>query len=579
MSEDQYAATAQVPTRPCPPRPGRLGSATSPRAPTGRATGSPSALLVVALLLPWSIEFGVGVPGSSGVLFAVVIVVTLLAIAAALAPHVGPFRLTAPQPDVRRTTRIRLWLTAAYLLCVLGFIGFHIVQTISFGGTGAVPPGAGPGIWLGTAGALLAAQPPITSTTIEGNGFGRWYAAARIIGMASIVLAAWAVVFNLFWRLRYLFVTDVAIGPHDVAVIITTLLYGGVAMVALVIGSVWLTQKTAAARLATTALGVSAGIAGVLVWLAGIGRDVDAFHGIAENTSTAAVGYEGYLAWAAAAAIVAPTTLYAVFLVKPPTMAVYRGAALKCLTLIAFWTFAAAGLRVTDYLIALWLDLPRSIYDTFALLAFNVVTGCIAVWLQRRLATGGLSSVVIAAFSGSLFVFTAAQLVIGVALAPRYADPTPRSPDAIYGNDLAQQITSMFDVVICALSLAILVAVVITGPLAGYLTRRRAARPTAPAHATRTPAPPVAAAAPPVIHRPQQTTVPKIVRLKQDSTSVLPAATGDRTRGTGGNHGGAGRPRPRCGSSGGPRHPSRRSPTRARVRRRPSRTTCRPSSV
>jgi hypothetical protein len=342
--------------------------------------------------------------------------------------------------------------------------------------------------------------------------------------MASIVLAAWAVVFNLFWRLRYLFVTDVAIGPHDVAVIITTVLYGGVAMVALVIGSVWLTQKTAAARLATTALGVSAGIAGVLVWLAGVGRDVDAFHGIAENTSTAAVGYEGYLAWAAAAAIVAPTTLYAVFLVKPPTMAVYRGAALKCLTLIAFWTFAAAGLRVTDYLIALWLDLPRSIYDTFALLAFNVATGCIAVWLQRRLAMGGLSSVVIAAFSGSLFVFTAAQLVIGVALAPRYADPTPRSQDAIYGNDLAQQITSMFDVVICALSLAILVAVVITGPLAGYLTRRRAARPAAPAHATGTPTPAAPAPAP-VIQRPQQTTVPKIVRLNQDSTSVLAPAT------------------------------------------------------
>ena len=253
------------------------------------------------------------------------------------------------------------------------------METISFGGTGAVPPGVGPGIWLGTAGALLAAQPPITSTTIEGNGFRRWYAAARIIGMASIVLAAWAVVFNLFWRLRYLFVTDGDFGPHDVAVIVTTLLYGGVAMVALVIGSLWLTQKTAAARLATTALGASGragGHAGVDPGR--IGRDVDAFHGIAENTSTAAVGYEGYLFWAAAAAIVAPTTLYAVFLVKPPTMAVYRGAALKCLTLIAFWTFAAAGLRVIDYLIAWWLDLHRAIYDTFALLVFNVVTGCIA---------------------------------------------------------------------------------------------------------------------------------------------------------------------------------------------------------
>jgi len=514
VSEDQYAATAQVATTAVPAA-GRVGyvPARANRARDGLAV----ALLVVALLLPWSIDFGVGVPGSSAILFVVVVVVTLLAIAAALAPHVGPWRLTAPQPDLGRTIRVRFWLNAAYLLCVLGFIGFHIVATVRYGGTGAVPPGAGPGIWLGAAGALLAAQPPITSTTIEDNGFGRWYGSVRIIGMASIVLAAWAVLFNLFWRLRYLFVTTGTVGGHDVAVVITTLLYGGVAMVALVIGSAWLLQKTAAARLATTALGVSACVAGVLVWVTGVGRDVDAFHGIAENTSTAAVGYEGYLAWAAAAAIVAPTTLYAVFLVKPPTMAVYRGAALKCLTLIAFWTFAAAGLRVTDFLIALSLDLPRSLYDSFALMAFNVVTGCIAVWLQRQLAKGGLSSVVIAAFSGSLFVFTAAQLVIGVALAPRYADPTPRSPDAIYGNDLAQQITSMFDVVICVLSLAILVAVVVTGPLAGYLVRRRGPRDA-------TPAPVEPGAVPPVLQRPQQTTVPKIVRLKQDSTALLATA-------------------------------------------------------
>ena len=185
--------------------------------------------------------------------------------------------------------------------------------------------------------------------------------------MVSIVLATLAVAFNLYWRLRYLFVTDVAFGPHDVAVIITTLLYGGVAMVALVIGSVWLTRRRP--RPGSRRRRWASPPESRACWCGwpGVGRDVDAFHGIAENTSTAAVGYEGYLAWAAAAAIVAPTTLYAVFLVKPPTMAVYRGAALKCLTLIAFWTFAAAGLRVTDYLIALWLDLPRSIYDTFAL--------------------------------------------------------------------------------------------------------------------------------------------------------------------------------------------------------------------
>ena len=158
------------------------------------------ALLVAALLLPWSLDFGLGVPGSSVLLFVVVGVVTLLAIAAALAPHVGPLRLAAPQPDLHRTTRVRLWLTLAYFICVLGFVGYHLVQTISFGGTGAVPPGVGPGMCLGVAGALLAAQPPLTSSTLEDNAFDRWYAVARLIGVASIALAAWAVLFNLFWR-------------------------------------------------------------------------------------------------------------------------------------------------------------------------------------------------------------------------------------------------------------------------------------------------------------------------------------------------------------------------------------------
>ena len=162
------------------------------------------------------------------------------------------------------------------------------------------------------------------------------------------------------------------------------------------------------------------------MWLLPVGRDVDAFHGIAQNTSTAAVGYEGYLFWAAAAAIVAPTTLYAVFLIKPPTLGAYRSAAQKCLTLIAFWAFAAAALRVVDYLIALSLDLPRALYDSVAMTAFNLITGFIARWLQRQLAKGEATSTVIAAFSGVLFVFTVANLAIGVALAPRYAETAAR---------------------------------------------------------------------------------------------------------------------------------------------------------
>jgi hypothetical protein len=477
------------------------------------------ALLFLGLLLPWNLDFGIGIPGSNGLFFVLVIFVTVLAAAAALAPHVGPLRLAAPQPDVRRTSMIRLLLTVAYLVLTLGFVGYHLLQTVRDGGTGLTPPGVGPGLIVGVAGALLAAQPPITSITIEDNGFRRWYAAARALGAVSVALATLSVAFNLYWRLRYLFVTNGEFGGPDVAVIITTLLYGAVALIALVIASRWLLERSAAARLATTALGASGAVAATLVWVFPVGRDVDGFHGIAQNTSTAAVGYEGYLFWAAAAAIVAPTTLYAVFLIKPPTLGAYRTAAQKCLTLIAFWAFAAAACRIVDYLIALSLDLPHAAYDTVAMTVFDAITGIIARWLHIRLGRSETTPTVIAAFSGVLFVFTVANLAIGVALAPRYAEP---SPEGVYGNNLAQQITSTFDVAICVLSLTILIAMLFTGPLAGYLVRRKEVRAPAPPPPSPEPEPPTAAA--PTVGQPVPTTaIPKIVRLKEDSTTVLEA--------------------------------------------------------
>ncbi|OBB26122.1 hypothetical protein A5792_27590 [Mycolicibacterium peregrinum] len=526
MSDERYdaSATVQVATTAAPAdRPGRVGYV--PTRTNRVRDGLAVALLVIAMLLPWNLEFGVGVPGSAGSTFVMLAIVTVLAIAAALAPHVGPFRLGSSHSDVGRTSLVRFVLTAAYLVVVICFAGYHVVQTVSGGGTGAVPPGVGPGMLLGVAGALLAGQPPITSITVEDNKFRRWYAIARVIGFLSIALATLSVAFNLYWRLRYLFVTQVEFGGHDIAVIVTTLLYGAEAMIALVIASRWLTERTGAARLATTAIGVSGAVAATLVWLAGIGRDIDAFHGIAQNTSTAAVGYEGYLAWAAAAAIVAPTTLYAVFLIRPPTIGAYRGAAQKCLTLIAFWAFAAAALRVVDFLIALSLDLPRALYDTVAMTVFNLVTALVARWLHRQLDRGLTSTTVAAAFSAVLFVFTVANVAIGVALAPRYSGSAPA---AIYGNNLAQQITSTFDVAVCVLSLLVLAVMVFTGPFAGYLVRRqtRAAKPVTPEPPTEVvpSRPAVEESAPPtIVRQPRAASVPRIVRLKEDSTTVLAA--------------------------------------------------------
>ena len=130
---------------------------------------------------------------------------------------------------------------------------------------------------------------------------------------------------------------------------------------------------------------------------------------------------------------------------------------------------------------------------------------------------GRASPTVIAAFSGVLFVFTAATWP-SASRSPR-GTPNPQ-PDAIYGNNLAQQITSTFDVVICALSLAILVAMLFTGPWRATCARRETRVATAPPPKPPSPEPPTVAA--PTTGRPSQpSAITKIVRLKEDSTTVI----------------------------------------------------------
>ena len=85
MSDQRYdaPATVAVATTAAPavgrsPRVGYVPARTN----TVR-DGVTVALLVLALLLPWNLDFGLGVPGSNGLLFGLVAVVTLLAVAAA----------------------------------------------------------------------------------------------------------------------------------------------------------------------------------------------------------------------------------------------------------------------------------------------------------------------------------------------------------------------------------------------------------------------------------------------------------------------------------------------------------------
>ena len=131
----------------------------------------------------------------------------------------------------------------------------------------------------------------------------------QIIGYASMIIASLSTAFHLWWRVRYALQGSSGFGKQNVAVIATAVVYGAVALAVVLIAARWLLHSTKASRLATVALGASTLLAGIVVWGLPVGRDIDAFHGIAQNTSTAGVGYEGYLAWAAGAAIFAPRTL------------------------------------------------------------------------------------------------------------------------------------------------------------------------------------------------------------------------------------------------------------------------------
>jgi hypothetical protein len=267
------------------------------------------------------------------------------------------------------------------------------------------------------------------------------------------------------------------------------LAYGAVALTALVVASRWLLQGERPARLATIVLGASTLAAGLLVWTTAFGRDVDAFHGIAQNTSTAAVGFEGYLAWVATAAILAPPTLLPLLTDRVAAKDSWRAAARKCLLLVAVWCVGSALLRIVDVVTTLSLSLPLSPYDSIALLAFDVVTAAVAVWLRINLTNSSAPPAVISMVSGVLFVLAICRVVVGVGLAPRieYVDSPAGPQNAVYGNALAHQITSTFDVVVCGLALAVLVLALVAGQLS-RLRRRPAAAAAVSAARHRAPA-------------------------------------------------------------------------------------------
>src|SRR5437588_165316 len=86
----------------------------------------------------------------------------------------------------------------------------------------------------------------------------RWLVGARMIGYASIVGAALSFMFVLFWRVRYALPSSAGtsgFGKQNIAVVVTAVVYGVVALAAVVVASSWIVQAGQPSRLVTVALG------------------------------------------------------------------------------------------------------------------------------------------------------------------------------------------------------------------------------------------------------------------------------------------------------------------------------------
>lgn len=411
-------------------------------------------LLLAATGLPWNLYFGTGIPGSSGMLFAALIGATVLSVGSVVATYTGHDRLRLP-------------FSIPYVLLVMGFVAFAVAQEIRYGGTAVAPPGLGPGAWVGVAGALLAAQPIVTGETSDVDRFAAWLRSARLVGLASMVLAALSVGFNLYWRTRLTWPGSGGSGQdgHSFAIIATATVYAAAALVPVIVGCIWLRQRTRASRLAAISLAVCSLASGIVLWFSPVGREVDAFHGIAQITSTSGVGFEGYLAWVAGAAIVAPLTFYSVLVGDAKTASAWGQAARKALLLIAVWCLASVAMRVTDVIDAATLGLEHSNDHSAALIGADLAAGTLALWLRNRLGVGPASPRRALLWCAILVVLAVTRVVAGTMLAPHKAGAAAAVArnNPVYGNALAQQITSTFDVVLCGLALMALVVVALAG--------------------------------------------------------------------------------------------------------------------
>ena len=408
---DRQAATASTSTG-SPPSRWNIGSA---------ACGA--VLLLLALFMPWNVRFGFGIDGSNTVAYVVLVVVTLLSLGSIVTP----------------AARTRLLLNVGYLLFVVFIVVGDTVFTVIFGAVNSIPPGVGPGAWVGVAGALLCAQPRPSDFTADDPLLRRWFAASRVIGFLALAFGVQSFVFNMFWRIQSLgsgAAVDAG-GAQRGGFVAAAAVYGLMSLAAVVIAAVWMIKNTQGSRLAITGLGAASVVTALVVWASDSGLGIVPFRGAVNNT-TAGIGFQGYLLWAAAAGIVAPLTLRSAVSRKPIDTRPWCEALRYCLFLIGIWSVGQIAKFLVNFVLAMTGDVSLSTSVTVSLVLLNLATAILALWLRAVLASGTVSTIIVV-LCGLLFVLTDARVIAEIMLT-------------------SSHITATFHVVLCILSLFIAAA-------------------------------------------------------------------------------------------------------------------------
>ena len=399
-------------------------------------------------------------PAARAALFGVLGVVTLLSLA-----------------SLAMTGRLRLALNLPYLLLVLAFILFDVFETIRSGSGVAVPGGVGPGGWLGVAGALLAAQPAITGAdgvqrVAEVRPDHRLRVDSRRVAVHRLppVVAG---------ALRVAGPSS-GFGKQNIAVIATAVVYGAVALAAVLIASRWLLRSTKASGSRPSRLGPRRWWPGS--WCGAFPSAATSTHSTPSRRTRRRPASDSRVIWPGPRARRSCAATLLGYRHRPRRRKPMAGGCPNGLLLIALWCVGSVLMRTNDLAVAVRLDYPFSRYDTLALAAFDLATGVLAIWLRVNLANASVRAR-LTSFACGLLSRSAFSCCGGLRAGPPIRG-TPNGggwDNPVYGNDLAQQITSTFDVVLCGLALGILAFAIITGRLAGLRLRRQKRRVGPPA--------------------------------------------------------------------------------------------------